>query len=247
MAADKDQYELQSVSKALTILDLLSQHEELSLAAVSKQSGVGSATAFRLLHTLEKHDYVVKGPQAKYRLSIKLSAMGDIVTRRLEIVRIVHPFLEELSRRFRETAHLVVWNSGYDVIVVDRVIGSSPISYKTTIGFITPAHIAASGRILLAHTDAEHIEDYIVQTFPDGTSSGQELRAMLSTIRISGFAENEGDAIPGLSCYAVPLRSKQGRVIASLSISGAQTNMNIQKEAMIEALRLCSDKINQLM
>lgn len=248
MAAGKDQYELQSVGNALSILDLLSQHEELSLAAVAKHMKIGTTTAFRLLHTLEQHGYVVKSVQAKYRLSIKLAAMGEVVTRRMEIVHIVHPYLEELSRQFQETAHLVVWNSRYDVIVADRVIGSSPISYKTTTGFITPAHAAASGRILLAYADPEHVEDYIRQAdyslYPNGLRSEQELRAMLSGIRAFGFAENEGDAIPGLSCYAVPLFNKLGRAIASLSISGAQTNLNLRKEEIIIALRTCGEKIN---
>lgn len=190
MTTDKAPYELQSVGNALTILDLLSQHEELSLTAISKHLKVSSATAFRLLHTLERHNYVVKSVQAKYRLSIKMAAIGDIVTHRMEIARIVHPYLEELSQRFQETAHLVVWNSRYDVIVADRVIGKSPISYKTTTGFITPAHVAASGRILLAYTDSEHLEDYLkladYTLFPEGLRSEQEFRTMLFTTRTYG-------------------------------------------------------------
>lgn len=249
MTTGKDQYELQSVSNALSILDLLSQYEELSLAAISKHMKIGATTAFRLLHTLELHNYVIKSAQAKYRLSIKLAAMGDVVTRRMEIVRSVHPYLEELSHKFQETTHLVVWNSRYDVIVADRVIGTSPISYKTTTGFITPAHVAASGRILLAYADPDHVEDYMHQAdysiFPNGVHSEQELRALLSTIRTFGVAENEGDATPGLSCYAVPLFNKLGRAIASLSISGAQTNLNLHKKEMIAALRSCAEKINQ--
>ena len=248
MAKEKDQYELQSVSNALSILDLLSQHEELSLAAIAKHMKIGTTTAFRLLHTLELHNYVIKSSQARYRLSIKFASIGDIVTRRMEIVHIVHPYLEELSRQFQETAHLVIWNSQYDVIVADRVIGSSPISYKTVIGFITPAYTAASGRILLAYTDPEHVEAYIRQAdysrFPEGLRSEQAFRTMLSTIRSVGFAENEGDAIPGLSCYAVPLFDKLGRAVASLSISGAQTNLNLHKSEMIAALHTSAEKIN---
>ena len=90
MTANKDPYELQSVANALSILDLLSQYEELSLAAVSKHMKISPTTAFRLLHTLERYNYVVKSPQARYRLSIKLATFGDIVTRRMDIVRIVH-------------------------------------------------------------------------------------------------------------------------------------------------------------
>ena len=52
MTANKDPYELQSVANALSILDLLSQSDELSLAAVSKHMKISPTPAFRLLHTL---------------------------------------------------------------------------------------------------------------------------------------------------------------------------------------------------
>lgn len=249
MSEPRDQYTLQSVSNALSILDLLAQFEELSAMEIARRMKIGQATAFRLLHTLEQHNYVTKSPQAKFRLSIKLSALGDIVARRMEIVRVVHPYLEELSQQFMETAHLVVWNSKMDVIVADRVIGLSPISYKTSTGFITPAHVAASGRILLAYADEEHLREYIrhadFSLFEDNIHNEQELRATLSRIRHCGVAENEGDAIPGLSCYAVPIFNGAGKAVASLSVSGAQANLNHNKERIIAALRSCAERIDR--
>lgn len=249
MSEPRDQYTLQSVSNALSILDLLAEFEELSAMDIARRMKIGQATAFRLLHTLEQHNYVVKSAQAKFRLSIKLASLGEIVTRRMEIVRVVHPYLEELSRQFMETAHLVVWNTKMDVIVADRVIGLSPISYKTSTGFITPAHVAASGRILLAYTDEEHLEEYIrcadFSLFENNIHNEQELRSTLSRIRHCGVAENEGDAIPGLSCYAVPIFNGSGRAIASLSISGAQANLNRCKERIIEALRTSAERIDR--
>lgn len=249
MSESHNPYELQSVSNALSILDLLNEHEELNLVETAKLINVSTTTAFRLLHTLELHGYVTKSDQSKYRLGIKMAAMGDTVSRRMEIARIVHPYLERLSLQFQETSHLVVWNSRTDVIVADRIIGKSPISYKTTTGFITPAHAAASGRVLLAYTDPEHVEEYVhradYSSYQHCIPDEATLRQTITRIRRTGVAENEGDAIPGLSCYAVPLFDRSGKAIASLSVSGAQTNMNRSKEQIIQALRDCAEKIDQ--
>lgn len=247
----KNPYLLQSVSNALSIIELLGQHEELSALEVSQLMGIGKATAFRLLYTLEQHNFVAKSSYAKYRLSIKLASLGEVVTRRMEITRIVHPYLEKLSHQFHETAHLVVWNSQTDVIVADRVIGSSPISYKTVTGFITPAHSAASGRVLLAYAEPEKIEAYLqeadfIQHNGLGLKNGAELRNLIQEIHSSGMAENEGDAILGLSAYAVPIFDNQGIAIASISVSGAQASLNAQKKQIISALKSCAQEINDL-
>lgn len=248
MEKQKNQYTLQSVSNALDIIDLLGLNEELSLAEIARNMNVSKATAFRLVSTLEQHNFLTKNHHAKYRLSIKFATLGDIVTHRMEIIRIVHPYLEKLSEQFGETAHLVVWNSKMDVIVADRVIGNSPISYKTVTGFVTPAHMAASGRILLAYTDAQHLEDYTrnadYSIGCDGLKNEIELRNMISKIRHTGVAENNGDAIPGLTCFAVPIFNKAGKAIASLSISGAEANMEKKRHSILQALRASAEKID---
>lgn len=246
-----NQYILQSVTNALSIIDLLGEYEELSVSEVAKHMNIGKTTAFRLLATLESSGYICKYTSAKYRLSMKLAMLGTIVTKRNEIANISHPFLEDISSYFKETVHMVVWNSDSDIIVVDRVIGSSPISYHTNIGYITrPAHIAASGQVLLAFTEEERVLRYLSQinweqysgsSIPDSDS----LRALLSKVRENKMATNDGDVIPGLYCFAIPVFGYNGHAIASLSIAGTETNLKNKREEMIARLNECSLQIHQ--
>lgn len=246
-----NQYILQSVSNALSVMDLLGKHEELSVAEVAQAMGIGKTTAFRLLATLENSGYVSKDSTARYRLSMKLSVLGTIVAKRTEIAKISHPFLEGLSAYFGETVHLVIWNSDLDVIVVDRVIGTSPISYQTNVGYIThPAHIAASGQILLAFAEEKKVkryfqhlnwEEYANSSIPDADC----LTHLLDRVQEEKTATNDGDAIPGLYCFAVPVFDHTGHAIASLSISGPEANLKQRREEMIEKLSECSDLIHR--
>lgn len=248
---DTSQYILQSVSNALSVIDLLGKHQQLSVAQVAQAMKLGKTTAFRLLTTLENSGYLCKDSKAQYRLSMKLAVLGSIVTSRTEIANLSHPLLEELSACFRETVHLVTWNSDVDVVVVDRVIGTSPISYQTNVGYIThPAHMGASGQILLAFAEEKRVERYVKliqweQWNHLAISSPQDLLELLKHVQKEKTATNDGDAIPGLYCYAVPVFDHKGQAIASLSISGPEANLKEKRVEMIAKLHECSRQIHR--
>lgn len=252
--ASNNQYILQSVSNALSVLDLLGQYEALTVAEVSSKMHLGKATAFRLLTTLEHHGYISKDASAHYRLGMKFAMMGNIVQRRSELARLAHPYLEELRAEFQETAHLVGWNNASSTVVLDRVIGASPISYYTNVGYVTdPAHIAASGQVLLAFAEEPRLEEYFHSVdwarcapltdpaIPDEAA----LRRLLDQARQNGYASNFGDAIAGLYCFAVPVLGISGHAIASLSISGPGISMQSQQQAMVERLRQIADQLHE--
>ena len=245
------QYILQSVSNALAVLDLLGSYETLSVAEVARLMKIGKTTAFRLLYTLENSGFVAKDEAARYRLSLKLAILGSAVTGRMEIVKIAHPFLEELSGEFQETVHLVLWNSDTDVVVADRVIGLSPISYQTSVGYVTrPAHYGASGQILLAFADRKRLEQYLEAVDWSSCrepviSDPSRLLDLLEKVRREEVAVNDGDAIPGLYCYAVPVRDHENRVIASLSLSGPEANLLRKKDEIIRSLKNCAARIQE--
>ena len=236
-----NQYTLQSVSNALDILDLLTQYPDLSIAEVSKCLNLGKTTVFRLLTTLEQHHYLAKDANSRYRLSFKLAGIGDAVTRRNEVIHIVHPYLERISNKFNETSHLLVWQSSSNVVVIDRVIGQSPISYKTIVGFTTPAHVAASGRALLAFSTPQFIDDYIktvdFSLCDNNVKNKEELYELLDEIRANGVAKSEGNAVPGLNCYAVPIFNRDDKAIASISVSGAQASLERIENDIIDELK----------
>lgn len=248
------QYILQSVSHALSILDLLSQNETMSTADVARSMQLGKATAFRLLYTLEHHGYISKNPDARYRLNMKLALLGDIVTRRSELAHLAHPYLEELRIEFRETVHMVGWNSAVEAVVLDRIIGDSPISYHTNVGFINhPAHIAASGQILLAFAEKTKLDDYFANVdwaesipltnppIPDESC----LRQILDRVRRDGFSYNDGNVIPGLYCFAVPIFDSAGYALAAMSISGPEMNLKNRQQDMVRSLRRAADKVQE--
>lgn len=251
-SSNSEQYILQSVSNALSTLDLLARKDSLSVAEISREMHLGKATAFRILTTLEHSGYVIKDEDAHYRLSMKLALMGNVVSGRSELARMAHPYLKELRAQFQETAHLVGWSSSWETVVLDRVIGTSPISFYTTVGFVTtPAHSAASGQVLLAYGEPGRLEKYLseinwercVYSNDPPIRDEAALRQLLDQVRQNGYAVNLGDAVPGLYCFAVPVLAPSGHALASLSIAGPESTMKSRKVEMIQALQESASRL----
>lgn len=104
-----EKYLLQSVNNALAIIDVLCEHDNLGLAELASYMNLGKSTVFRLLYTLQRKGYVSKDRNSKYHLSFKFARIGTIVTKRSELIELIHPFLMELSALSGETA---IWSPG---------------------------------------------------------------------------------------------------------------------------------------
>ena len=97
-----ERYVLHSVSTAFSILDLFFEREELSPAEVARCMNINRSTAFRFLVTMEQSGYLIKTNNAKYRLGVKISSLGQVAHNRMELISLIHPF-----QPFRENRRIL--------------------------------------------------------------------------------------------------------------------------------------------
>jgi IclR family KDG regulon transcriptional repressor len=242
MDGANDKYILQSVGNALDILDLLTEHEELSVPEVSRLTGLGKSSVFRLLATLESRNYVRKTENAKYRLDIKLTAMGNTVLNRMEIINYAHPHLMELTRVSGETSHLVIWDRGTNVRFVDKVLSSSMIRMDSWVGFCRTAHLLGSGKALLAFQSEQFRRTYMNMVdfspmTPNSIVTAARLEEVLAQIREQGYACDDEESEIGLYCLAAPIRDMNGDVVAAVSISGPAERMKENRDKNIALVK----------
>jgi DNA-binding IclR family transcriptional regulator len=246
----KDKYTLQSVDNALAILELLAAHEELSALDVAKLLRMGKSTAFRLLSTLTGRNFVTKTKESKYRLSLKVSALGAVATERIEIISAAHQELARLAREVKETTHLVVWIGDGMVQFVDKVASPTAISMASMVGMRMRAHLTATGKVLLANRPEEEQERYLrnipfEQVTPHTIISPGQLRAELEGVRKNGYGTDFDESEIGLTCCAAPIRDFSGTVIAALSISGSSSRMEPTMEDMIRQVMAAARNISE--
>ena len=83
---------VQSVDRALNILEVLARNGEAGVTEVAAELGVHKSTAFRLVATLEAHRLVEQTEdRGKYRLGVGVLRLAGATAARLDVVQEARP------------------------------------------------------------------------------------------------------------------------------------------------------------
>lgn len=225
VAADRGADPSTSVAKALSLLNAFEGAESIGVSELSRRAGLHKSTAFRLLSILEQWSLVERNG-SRYRLGTKLFELGNRVSycspRGLRDTAL--PYLAELYSVTRETVHLAVLD-GTEVLYLEKLYGHNQANSPSYVGGRIQAHCSALGKAMLAHGDADVVERLLTIPLPPRTPYTivlpQLLDRELGETRQRGTAIDREEATIGLTCVAAPIRSRRGRVVGAVSISGA--------------------------
>jgi hypothetical protein len=130
--------QVQSVDRALTILDILARHGELGVTEIAASLGVHKSTAFRLVSALEQHRLVEQlSERGKYRLGFGIVRLASATTARMNLSQESRPFCRELATEFNETVNVAVLDTGAAVNIAQEQ-GQATVSVQNWIGRRTP-------------------------------------------------------------------------------------------------------------
>lgn len=239
---NSQKYILSSLDNALSILNLFFEKDEMSVSDIAARMGINRSTAFRMLVTLESRGFLTKKENAKYRLGGKVFSLGQVAYNRMELIPLVHPYLEALTEKTRETSHLVIMDDANHIVFVDKVIGTRSLKMDTPMGLRLSAHATAAGKAILAHKPQELVEQYIeAADFAPHTDKsirdGKTLLAELETIRKQGYAIDDEETEIGLTCFGVAILDASGNPIAAISSSGPTSRMTANRDQYIKELQ----------
>lgn len=216
---------VQSVDRAITLLEILARRGEAGVSEVAAEIDVHKSTAFRLLGALESRGLVEQSvDRGKYRLGFGIVRLAGAVSGQLDITQQGRPIYERLAEELGETVNLAVLKEHY-AVNVDQVHGASTVTVQNWVGNLTPLHATSSGRVLLAYLD----EDTRTKLFdaaglarftPSTVTSRRELAKRLDEVREQGYAVIVEEYEVGLNAVAAPLFGAGGEVLAAISVSG---------------------------
>lgn len=247
-----ERYILHSVSTAFSILDLFFEREELSPAEVARCMDINRSTAFRFLVTMEQSGYLIKTDNAKYRLGVKISSLGQVAHNRMELIGLIHPFLVKLSEKTGESSHLAIMDDATHITFIDKSVGTLWLTMDVMIGYSQYAHLTGTGKAILAYKSDRFINQYIrTASFeactPNSIKDASSLLRILDVIRTQGYSTDNEEVEAGLYCIAVPILSRDSEPIASISLSGPTTRMVANQESHLNYLRDAVAQIERLM
>ncbi|MFT9848343.1 IclR family transcriptional regulator [Aneurinibacillus sp. REN35] len=216
---------IQSVERALRILDLFDEYEtELKITDISSRMNVHKSTIHSLLKTLQKYHYIEQNPEnGKYKLGMRLFEKGSFVIHSLDVRAIAKKHLLDLSIKTGNTIHLVILD-GKEGVYIDKVEGSSATVLYSRVGRRIPIHCSAVGKALVAFKSPKELArilngyTYITHT-PKTISNEADFLLELGKVRKYGYAIDNEENEPGVFCLAVPLRNHSGDVVAAMSMS----------------------------
>ena len=89
---------VQSVDRALTVLEILARTGEYGVTELALELGVHKSTAFRLVSALESRGMVEQvADRGKYRLGYGVLRLAGVACARLDVIRLSRPFAEQLA------------------------------------------------------------------------------------------------------------------------------------------------------
>ena len=228
---------LQSVDRALQVLELLASWGSGGVSELANEIGVHKSTAFRLLGALEARDLVEQTTErGKYRLAFGLAKLARRVDIQPEITEQARSLTEALAHKVGESINVAVLRETFVVNVVQSR-GQASIASHNWIGQLTPLHATSSGKVLLAHLDPasraalidQGLERFTANTHTDPALLESELALVLDR----GHAMTYGELEVGLNAVAVPVRGEDGSVVAALSASGPAYRLTPERIAEI--------------
>ena len=244
---------VQSVDRAITVLEILAREGSAGVSEVAAEIGVHKSTAFRLLAALEERDLVEQNAdRGKYQLAFGILRLASSIPARIDLVRQSQPLLDELAAEIDETINIAVVREHY-AVNVQQAMSTAAVASQNWVGQLTALHATASGKVLLAYMPEEQLEAILEKAglpklTPHTITSRKTLLAQLEEVRASGFAVTHEELEAGLNASAVPIRDHTGAVIAAVSAAGPAFRFDdAEIKRTAEALRDTGARISHRM
>jgi DNA-binding IclR family transcriptional regulator len=214
-----------SVAKCFKVLRVFDgPKREMTLAEISRESGLDRSTTQRMVYTLEALGYLSRAPDTKaYALTSRLLKFSYNYVRKHELIAKAMPYLQELSAAFKETVNLQELD-GNEIVLIARVVSPHLMNIRVAVGSRLPAVFTASGTAILA-TMAPEDRDRILASSqfepltPQTESRHDQLVARIEQAAFKGYAILTNQAAMGDISLAAPILGSEGFAVAALNIS----------------------------
>ena len=215
---------MSSLDDAIAILRCFSLKEaELSQAEITRRLGRPKSTISRVLRTMRENSMLHFDRRTRhYSPGVSLSELGQIFRARRNFLDLVHSHLKVACDQCGHTGYITAF-AGPDLVVVQMVLGSSPLAISSAPGLRVPAHATSNGRAMLAMLSNEgwqrRLPEPMAYVSPKTPSTHDELSDALEKIRTTGVSSSSDELHQGLSSQGIASSDPDTREIFGIAIS----------------------------
>ncbi|MFF0314156.1 IclR family transcriptional regulator [Micromonospora sp. NPDC005252] len=209
----------EGVDRAMRVLELLAR-EPAQLGGVAADLGVHKSTALRLLQTLESGGFA-RRTDGGWTVGLRLIDLAQQALDSLDVRAVARPHLAALGRDCGHTIHLAQLVDD-DLVYVDKIEARGQVRMYSRIGRTAPLHASGVGKVVLAYRPqlTRLVEGAALRAYTPATiCDPAALRAELAAVAERGWAADDGEFEPLITCVAAPVRHADGSVSAAVSVT----------------------------
>lgn len=225
-ATKPERYTIQSIDKALDLIELLAERGSMSLIELTELLEQPKSSTYRIILTLESRGFISRSDEdGKYCLGYKQLMLTRNLLERNTLRTAALTEMKRLSEQYGDTVNLGVLVDG-SVLYVEILESVHPLRMTDSVGSRSPFHATAIGKAIAAYLPAEEVSGLAAryglrQVTPNTITTEVRLFEELARIRSQGYAFDDQEVVEGARCVAAPLFDMYGRPMGAVSLSGA--------------------------
>lgn len=240
-----------AVSRALALLERLAQQREpMSLARLASELELPKSSVHGLCNTLLRFGYLHRQDDGAFRIGPGVMPLAEAFVAGTGITQEFNALWADAAPD--ETIILSVLN-GRDVVYVGTRNGRRPLGLAFNIGMRLPAHLAATGKAMLAwHPAAEVRQAFgsaaLAQMNGRGPKRVAELLAELEATRARGYSIDDEGVRAGVYCIGAPVFDASGQPVAGIGVCLNKTTLDADtgathRETVLRAARTLTQRL----
>ncbi|MBP1933325.1 IclR family transcriptional regulator [Ammoniphilus resinae] len=222
---NNDRYTINSIEKALDLLELLAEKENLNLLELAELTNRPKSSLFRIITTLENRGYIARSENNdKYCLGLKILDLSKQFLEKNNIRNAALAEMNALLHKYGESVNLGILKDG-EITYVEVLEGTHQLRFKDEVGSKAPFHATAMGKVILAYLSDEEMNQLLPEENMDAFTPYTivdlaELKKQLPVIKSVGYAVDTQEIVLGVKCIAAPIFNMFGKAEAAISLSG---------------------------
>lgn len=224
-----------ALDKALAVLEAITaQAQPVGLPDLSARLDLPRQTVHRVLMQLEAAGLIVRDPSRdRFSVGPRFSMLALAALQTHNQAAPIRAILQALVDEIEETCNIGALD-GMQFVYLERVECQWSLRVHLQAGSRVPAHCTSGGKVMLAHLDervrAMLFRNVKLKAFTSRTiTQVGELEQELADIRERGFALNNQEFTDGVVGMAVPIRSREGRMLAALALHGPLPRLDVER------------------
>ncbi len=212
-----------AVARALAVMDLLARERApLSMAGVALALALPKSTVHGLCNTLLSFGYLRRGDGGALQIGPSVMGLAEAFVISTHVAREFDALWQSARAAPEETLILSVL-SGAEVVYVGVRNSARPLGMAFNIGMRLPAHLAATGKAMLAFLDPAEVRARLPRgplqrLASGGVSSVPVLLTELALTRERGYSIDDEGVRDGVYSMAAPVFDAAGQPVAGLGV-----------------------------